>query len=106
MIINIPLQIDDAAIEGKLVEDYKTKVLERVEERIDKALKEHDDNYWGYRKTAQSGLDNLISNEISNRITEFLNENRDKIIETAAEDLGKRLSRSKRGKEILEGLNK
>lgn len=104
MLINIPLQIDDAAFEGKLKEEYESQVLERIEQRLDRVLIEHD-NSWGGR-SAKDGLDRLISYEIENKISDFLNENRDAIIEAAAKDLGNRLARSKRGKEILEEVKK
>lgn len=106
MIINIPLQIDDAAFEGKLTAEYETKVINHIEERIDSVLKDHDQRSWGYSRTARGGLDNLISYEINERITDFLNENREEIIAAAAKDLGNRLMRSKRGKEILEEVSK
>ena len=104
MIINIPLQIDDAAFEGKLKEDYESQVLERIEQRLDRALMEHD-NSWN-RKSAKEGLDKLVMYTVENRVADFLHENRDAIIEAAAKDLGNRLARSKRGKEILEEVSK
>lgn len=102
MLINIPLQIDDAAFEGKLKEEYESQVLERIEQRLDRALMDHDDS-WSHR-SAKKGLDTLIMFEVEKRVSDFLNENRDAIIEAAAKDLGTRLARSKRGKEILEEL--
>lgn len=104
MLINIPLQIDDAAFEGKLKEDYESQVLERIEQRLDRALMEHD-NSWGH-KSAKEGLNTLVMYTVENRVADFLHENRDAIIEAAAKDLGNRLARSKRGKEILEEVSK
>lgn len=106
MLVNIPLQIDDATFEGKLTAEYEAKVINHIEERIDSILKDHDRASWGHSRSARNGLDNLISYEIDERITDFLNENRDAIIEAAAKDLGNRLARSKRGKEILEEVSK
>ena len=105
MIINIPLQIDDAAFEGKLKEEYESQVLERIEQRLDRALMDHDDS-WGTRRSAKEGLDKLVMYTVEKRVSDFLNENRDAIIEAAAKDLGNRLARSKRGKEILEEVAK
>lgn len=104
MIINIPLQIDDAAFEGKLKEDYESQVLERIEQRLDRVLMEHDKS-WSH-KSAREGLDTLVMYTIENRVADFLHENREEIIESAAKDLGNRLARSKRGKEILEEVSK
>lgn len=105
MLINIPLQIDDAAFEGKLRKDYESQVLERIEQRLDRTLMEHD-NSWNSRKSAKDGLDRMIRYEVENRVVDFLNENRDAIIEAAAKDLGNRLVRTKRGKEILAEVSK
>lgn len=106
MLINIPLQIDDAAFEGKLTAEYEAKVINHIEERIDSILKDHDRASLGYSSSPRNGLDNLISYEINERITDFLNENRDSIIEATSKDLANRLARSKRGKEILEEVSK
>ena len=104
MLINIPLQIDDAAFEGKLKEDYESQVLARIEQRLDRVLMEHDKS-WSHN-SAKGGLDTLVMYKVENRVADFLNENREKIIEAAAKDLGNRLARSKKGKEILEEVSK
>ena len=101
MLINIPLQIDDAAIEGKLTREYQERVLDAVNERIDKVLKMHDKS-WSSTKTATAGLENMIDNRIYECIGKFLEEHREDIIATAADNLSLRLSRSKKGKAILD----
>lgn len=40
------------------------------------------------------------------RTDDFLKENKDVILEAAAKNLSERLARSKKGKELLEGLEK
>lgn len=103
MVINIPLQIDDAAIEGKLKAEYETRVLEEVSRRLDDILKDYDDSYiWNNTRSPRNGLDARIGSVLRNRIDGFIEENRDAIIEAAAKDLGNRLARSKKGKAILE----
>lgn len=101
MLINIPLQIDDAAIEGKLTREYQERVLDTVNERIDKVLKFHDKS-WSSTKTASAGLENMINNRIYDCIDKFLEANREDIIAKAADNLALRLSRSKKGKAILD----
>lgn len=101
MIINIPLQIDDAAIEGKLTKEYENKVLESVNGRIDKVFMDRDDS-WGTRKSAYTGLEKMIDNRMCDRIDSFLDTNKDRIIEEAAKALANRLARTKKGKAILE----
>ena len=105
MVINIPLQIDDAAIEGKLKAEYETRVIEEVSRRLDDILKDYDETYiWGNKKSPRSGLDARIGSVLRNRIDDFIEENRDEIVAKAAKDLGARLARTKKGKEILEKL--
>lgn len=101
MMINIPLQIDDAAIEGKLTKDYESKVLESVNDRIDKVFMDHDDS-WGTRRSANTGLEKMIDNRMYDRIDSFLDTNKDRIIEEGAKALADRLARTKKGKAILE----
>ena len=101
MLINIPLQIDDAAIEGKLTREYEERVLASVNERIDKCLKSHDPS-WNSIKSPSYGLEHMIDNRIYECIDKFLEANRDDIIAKAADNLALRLSRSKKGKAILD----
>ena len=103
MIINIPLQIDDAAIEGKLKAEYETRVIEEVSRRLDDILKDYDETYvWGNKKSPRNGLDARIGSVLRNRIDDFIEENCDEIVAKAAKDLGARLARTKKGKAILE----
>ena len=105
MVINIPLQIDDAAIEGKLKSEYETRVIEEVSRRLDDVLKDYDESYiWNHKRSARNGLDARIGNILRNRIDGFIEENSAEIIDRAAKDLGNRLARTKKGKEILEKL--
>ena len=113
MVINIPLQIDDAALEGKLTEEYKNYVLDAVESRVDRALKAYDSGtYYGYvygnnsfsSASAVKGLGCLIEQAVDKHMDEFIDANRDLIIEHASEKLANRLARSKKGKAILESF--
>ena len=72
MIINIPLQIDDATIQGQISKDYENKVKEIIAVRIEEILAEQcRGGYWNESKAskAKKGLAQLVKASIE----EFLN---------------------------------
>lgn len=100
MIINVPLQIDDATIQGQISKDYENKVKEIIAVRIEEILAEqYRGGYWNESKAskAKKGLAQLVEASIE----EFLNSNRDVIVEAAAKELSERLWRTKRVKEAV-----
>lgn len=100
MIINIPLQIDDATIQGQISKDYENKVKDIIAVRIEEILaEEYRGGYWGESKTskAKKGLAVLIKDNIN----EFLNSNRDVIVEAASKELAEKLWKTKRVKEAV-----
>lgn len=103
MIINIPLQIDDATIQGQISKDYEKKVKDIIAVRIEEMLADEcRGGYWGESKTskAKKGLAMLVTANIE----EFLNSNRDVIVEAAAKELSERLFRTKKVKEAVANL--
>ena len=99
MIINIPLQIDEAAFEQKVRDDYADSVKKMLFAQVEKVLEEADDRYWSRDKDPKRGLCMIIND----RLDIFIKEHRDEIIEAAADNLAKRLARTKKAKEILDG---
>ena len=97
MIINIPLQINEAVFEEKINNDYADKVEKLLFEYVERVLKEHDDRYYGSAKSSNVGLRNIIYN----RIDDFLKDHKDEIVEKASDKLAERLARTKKAKELL-----
>lgn len=100
MIINIPLQIDDATIQGQISKDYENKVKDIIAVRIEEILADdYRGGYWGESKTskAKKGLAQLVEANIK----EFLNSNRDVIVEAATKELSEKLCRTKKVKEAV-----
>lgn len=100
MIINIPLQIDDATIQGQISKDYEKKIKDIIAVRIEEMLAdEYRGGYWGESKSikAKKGLAMLVTANIE----EFLNSNRDAIVEAASKELSEKLCRTKKMKEAL-----
>lgn len=95
MIINIPLQIDEQAMETVVERDYRGKVNELTEKYIINTLAYCSDRTYGDK--TKDGMRVLIERQLDS----FIKEYRDEIIETAAEKLAERLARSKKGKELL-----
>lgn len=99
MIINIPLQIDDATIQGQISKDYEKKVKDIIAVRIEEMLADEYRGYWGESQTskAKKGLALLVTAHIK----EFLDSNRDVIVEAASKELAEKLYRTKRVKEAV-----
>lgn len=103
MIINIPLQIDDATIQGQISKDYEKKIKDIIAVRIEEMLAdEYRGGYWGESKSvkAKKGLAMLVTANIE----EFLDSNRDVIVEVAAKELSEKLYRTKRVKEAVANM--
>lgn len=100
MIINVPLQIDEAVFEQKVNDDYMNKVEQLLLKEVEQVLKNHDTRYYGSARDPKLGLSNIIYF----RIDEFLENHKDEIIEAASDKLSERLARTKKAKAILEGL--
>lgn len=100
MIINVPLQIDDATIQEQISKDYEKKVKNIIAERTEEILAEqYRGGYWGESQSSKSkkGLALLVAAHIK----EFLDNNRDVIVEAAAKELSERLFRTKKVKEAV-----
>lgn len=98
MIINVPIQIDEAKMEEVLQKDYEGKVLDEIVKYIKAALTKASSNPYGDRVT--DGMRALIED----RIDAFLKEHREEVIENASKILADKLAKSKKGKAILEGV--
>lgn len=100
MIINIPLQIDEATFEEKVRDDYANSVKQLLLAKVDQVLKENDNRYYRMDRDPKVGLESMIYR----RLDIFIEEHKNEIIEAAADNLGKRLARTKKAKEILEEM--
>lgn len=99
MIINIPLQLDEATLEGQISKEYEKKVKDIIATRIEELLAENYRGYWNESQSskAKNGLALLVRASID----EFLNSNRDVIVEAASKELSEKLWRTKRVKEAV-----
>lgn len=96
MIINIPLQIDEAAIEGKLKIDYERKVVDEIEKRIQETLSDKYEFYNNPSSSARAGMRNIICSQVD----KWLYNNRDEILDEAAKRLYERAVRTKKIREV------
>lgn len=98
MIINIPLQFDESAFEGKISEDIQDKVIKNISDSIAKALKEKGRSYAGYYSASvEDGVLCIASNIIEDTIKEY----QDKIIELASDKLANKLALRKAAKDLI-----
>ena len=99
MIINIPIQIDEAKMEEAIQKDYEGKVLDEIVKYIKTTLSRNSSNPYGDKVI--NGMQALIED----RIDEFLKAHKDEVIEHASKILAEKLARSKKGKAILDEMN-
>lgn len=100
MIINIPIQIDEATFEQKVRDDYAESVKQLLLAKVDQVLKERDNRYYRSERDPKVGLESMIYESLDI----YMNECKDEIIEMAAHKLAERLARTKKAKAILEGM--
>ena len=98
MIINIPLQVDEARMEELVERDYRGKVLEAILDQVKHTLAKNAENIYGDR--VSDGMRVLVEKQIR----DYLKEHNEEIVTAAATNLAERLARSKKGREILEDL--
>ena len=99
MVINIPIQIDEAKMEEVIQRDYEQRVIKLIAEHITTALTKQSTSYYVYDK-ASDGMTNLIYE----RIDLFIGAHKDEIIEIAGSRLAERLARTKAAKSLIKDL--
>lgn len=92
-IVQFAVGIDDNAIRQRIEQGAEKVIIQQLADDIKKTFYETD--YYGRTTGKPSGF-------ILARIESFLEENKDDILEMAADKIADKLARSKRGKEILE----
>lgn len=101
-IVNVAFDFDDDKVRKTLEESAEKKVIDNLLTDIKKAICSKSDNYWGYNakvsdENFESGLKAIVYDEIER----VLLDNKDTIIELAADKLADKLSRTKAAKELL-----
>ena len=99
MVINIPIQIDEAKMEEVVQRDYEQRVIKIIAEHITTALTNNSSKYYSYDRESD-GMTNLINE----RIDLFIGEHKDEIIEIAGSRLAERLARTKAAKSLIKDL--
>lgn len=92
MIINVPLVIDEATIEGRLKIDYEQKVIDEVEKKIKKTLQGRYG--WG---DEDDGMRDIIDR----RVDIYLDNHRDEVLDAIAKRIYERSVRTKKVKEAV-----
>ena len=95
MIINIPINIDDQAFEGKISEDIQARVVKMLAESVTQALKYKTNRY--YNAKEEDGMLLLIEDAVDKKLEEY----RDVIIEKTAEKLATKLATRKAAKDLI-----
>lgn len=99
-IVQIAFNFDDERVRQTIENTVKKEVIDGIQTDITKALLRNFGSSWSYSK------ENALVDLMRERMDNFLKENKDVILETAAKNLSERLAKSKKGKELLEGLEK
>lgn len=91
-IIQFAIGIDDKAIRERVEANAERTIIEDIKKDVKDHL--YMKNSWG------AGYLNQPSNYFNDKITEFINENKDEIIALAAKNLAERLAKTKAAKEL------
>lgn len=98
-IVQFAIGIDDNAIVKNVSENAEKEIINDLKQKVANRIFQH--NY--YNKNADPDRDPL-TDFAKGIITSVIEDNKDVIIEKAAEHLAERLSKTKKGKEILDNL--
>ena len=98
-IVQIAFDFDDERVRQTIENTVKKEVIDGIQTDITKTLLR---NFGSWSCSKESALVDLMRERTDN----FLKENKDVILEAAAKNLSERLAKSKKGKELLEGLEK
>jgi hypothetical protein len=101
-IVQFAVGIDDKAIVDVVMKNAPKEIIDALKQQVADRL------FAGYYRYSQHADPNRdpISNFTKGILEEFLNENKDIIIEKAAQNLAERLVRTKKGKEILDDIER
>lgn len=102
-IVQIAFDFDDERVRQTIENTVKKEVIDGIQTDITEALLH---NFGSWNGTWDRSKENALVDLMRERTDEFLKENKDVILEAAAKNLSERLARSKKGKELLEGLEK
>lgn len=106
-IVQIAFDFDDERVRQTIENTVKKEVIDGIQTDITKALL-HNFGSWNgaWNHSKESAKESALVDLMRERTDDFLKENKDVILEAAAKNLSERLARSKKGKELLEGLEK
>ena len=96
MIINIPINLDEHILEGKIQEDFDKKFEEVIMRKFVEVLNKEA----GYSYTVQNRKEDGMKNLVKDRIDEYIDEHSDEIIDVAVKRLADRLANRKKIKEV------
>lgn len=102
-IVQIAFDFDDERVRQTIENTVKKEVIDGIQADITKTLLR---NFGSWNCSKESALVDLMRERTDNFLKDFLKENKDVILKAAAKNLSERLAKSKKGKELLEGLEK
>lgn len=102
-IFNIAIDMDDERIVNAVCEKAESKIIEKLEHDVEDTMFSHygwSSDRWNPNK--RNGLSEILQDKFE----EFLDENRDDILNRAGKYLAEKLSRTKKARELLGDLEK
>ena len=94
MIINIPINVDEDALNKAVAQDYAQKIEDEMKSMAMGVLAEK--SYYG--RNGRDGMKRLVEEAVNNYIKEW----KDEIVDKAADNLAARLARTKAAKNLKE----
>ena len=103
MVINIPVQIDDAAFEGMIKEDYKSLVSEKISNIILENLAEECGHYYRFGESKEVKAKDMVIDLTKNRIDDFFEDHKDEIFNALVDKLWDRAKNRKILRDAADG---
>ncbi len=108
--ISFEIDINEKMVRDNVAKEAKEVLIRKIVNDAEAIIFTHKSSLYhpygyGLSKIENPDERNGISEEIKSEIVNFMENNKEVIIEKAAENLAKRLAMSKQGKELLNGLS-
>lgn len=104
--VDISFDVDIKPLSKEIAKKAEKALVKKLCDCAEAMIFTHQDSYYGYQQRTDPSARNGLQDDMKLAIIDFMEKNKDEIIERTAENLTKRLASSKKGKAILDDISK
>lgn len=103
--VDISFDVDIKSLSKEIAKKAEEALVKKLCDCAEAMIFTHRNSYGGYRQNSDPSARNGLQDDMKLAIVDFMEKNKDEIIERTAENLTKRLASSKKGKAILDDIS-